>query len=71
MSGPGADIQATASSKSKKKNKKKKSAAAKGESNGQVVANNGNQSDEDHELVSDKASELLSVPSTVRAIVLP
>ena len=67
MSGPGAEVQATASSKSKKKNKKKKStaAAAKGESNGEVLTNNGNQSDEEQEVVPGKASEQLSVPSTV------
>jgi hypothetical protein len=65
MSGPGAEVQVTASSKSKKKNKKKKGTAAKGESNGEVVTSNGNQSDEEHEIVPDKAYEQLSVPSTV------
>jgi hypothetical protein len=65
MSGPGAEVQVTASSKSKKKNKKKKGAAAKGEGNGEVVTNNGNQSDEEQDVVPDKASEQLSVPSTV------
>jgi len=62
MSGPGAEVQATASSKSKKKNKKKKGGAAKGD----VATVNGNQSDEEGELVEEKASEQqLDVPSTV------